>query len=90
MQKFISYYIYAEDGKQLTENGKECGRFVIAPEGKDLSVFGNVKEIIKHTEYIADEGMIFRNKETDEEKSVIDESELELYDEVKDEFNPRN
>jgi hypothetical protein len=89
MQKVISYYIYAEDCKQLIENGKECGVFVIASENKDLSVFENVKEIVKHTEYIADEGMIFRNKETGEEKNVIDESELELYNEVKNEFNSR-
>lgn len=82
MQKFISNYIYPLDGMELTENGKPCGVLVIAPEGKDLSVFGNVKEVVKKTQYISDEGKIFKNKETDELVNVIDEKDVDLFDEV--------
>ena len=50
MQKSTSFYIYPEDGKRLTENGKDAGVLVIAPESKDLSTFSNVKEIKKVVE----------------------------------------
>ena len=62
MQKSTSFYIYPEDGKRLTENGKDAGVLVIVPESKDISAFGNVKEVKKVVEYIADEGKVFRNK----------------------------
>lgn len=61
-EKIYIIYIYPEDGKRLTENGKDAGVLVIAPESKDLSTFSNVKEIKKVVEYIADEGKVFRNK----------------------------
>ena len=48
MQKLTSFYIYPEDGKRLTENDKDAGVLVIATESKDLSIFGNVKEIKKN------------------------------------------
>lgn len=82
MQKSTSFYIYPEDGKRLTENGKDAGVLVIAPESKDLSVFGNVKEIKKVVEYIADEGKVFRNKKDGSLETVIKEEVLNDFEEI--------
>lgn len=85
MQKSTSFYIYPEDGKRLTENGKDAGVLVIAPESKDLSVFGNVKEIKKVVEYIADEGKVFRNKNDGSLEYIIREESLDDFEEVESE-----
>ena len=85
MQKSTSFYIYPEDGKRLTENGKDAGVLVIAPESKDLSVFGNVKEIKKVVEYIADEGKVFRNKNEGSLEYIIREESLDDFEEVESE-----
>lgn len=85
MQKSTSFYIYPEDGKRLTENGKDAGVLVIAPESKDLSVFGNVKEIKKIVEYIADEGKVFRNKNDGSLEYIIREESLDDFEEVESE-----
>ena len=85
MQKSTSFYIYPEDGKRLTENGKDAGVLVIAPESKDLSVFGNVKEIKKVVEYVADEGKIFRNKNDGSLEYIIREESLDDFEEVESE-----
>ena len=85
MQKSTSFYIYPEDGKRLTENGKDAGVLVIAPESKDLSVFGNVKEIKKVVEYIADEGKVFRNKNDGSLEDIIREESLDDFEEVESE-----
>ena len=82
MQKSTSFYIYPEDGKRLTENGKDAGVLVIAPESKDLSTFSNVKEIKKVVEYIADEGKIFRNKNDGSLEHIIREESLDDFEEV--------
>ena len=82
MQKSTSFYIYPEDGKRLTENGKDAGVLVIAPESKDLSTFSNVKEIKKVVEYIADEGKIFRNKNDGSLEYIIREESLDAFKEV--------
>lgn len=82
MQKSTSFYIYPEDGKRLTENGKDAGVLVIAPESKDLSSFGNVKEVKKVVEYIADEGKIFRNKNDGSLEHIISEESLDNFEEV--------
>lgn len=81
MQKIISYYIYPEDGKRLTENGKDAGVLVIAPESKDLSIFSNVKEIKETVEYLADDGKIFRNKNDGSLEHIISEESLDNFDE---------
>ena len=85
MQKSTSFYIYPEDGKRLTENGKDAGVLVIAPESKDLSVFGNVKEIKKVVEYIADDGKVFRNKNEGSLEYIIREESLDDFEEVESE-----
>lgn len=85
MQKYTSFYIYPEDGKRLTENGKDAGVLVIAPESKDLSTFGNVKEINEVVEYIADEGKIFRNKNNGSLEHIIREESLDDFEEIKSE-----
>lgn len=85
MQKLKSFYIYPEDGKRLTENGKDAGVFVIAPESKDLSTFGNVKEIKEVIEYIADEGKTFRNKNDGSLEHIISEESLDDFEEVESE-----
>ena len=85
MQKLTSFYIYPEDGKRLTENGKDAGVLVIAPESKDLSTFSNVKEIKKVVEYIADEGKIFRNKNDGSLEYIIREESLDDFEEIKSE-----
>lgn len=85
MQKSTSFYIYPEDGKRLTENGKDAGVLVIAPESKDLSTFSNVKEIKKVVEYIADEGKIFRNKNDGSLEYIISEESLDAFEEVESE-----
>ena len=85
MQKSTSFYIYPEDGKRLTENGKDAGVLVIAPESKDLSTFSNVKEIKKVVEYIADEGKIFRNKNDGSLEYIIREESLDAFEEVESE-----
>ena len=85
MQKSTSFYIYPEDGKRLTENGKDAGVLVIAPESKDLSTFGNVKEIKKVVEFIADEGKIFRNKNDGSLEYIISEESLDDFEEVESE-----
>ena len=82
MQKLTSFYIYPEDGKRLTENGKDAGVLVIAPESKDISTFGNVKEIKEVVEYIADEGKTFRNKNDDSLEHIINEESLDNFEEV--------
>ena len=82
MQKSTSFYIYPEDGKRLTENGKDAGVLVIAPESKDLSTFGNVKEIKKVVEYIADEGKVFRNKNDGSLEHIIREEVLSEFEEI--------
>ncbi len=82
MQKSTSFYIYPEDGKCLTENGKDAGVLVIAPESKDLSTFGNVKEIKKVVEYCADEGKIFRNKTDGSLEHIINENVLNDFEEI--------
>lgn len=84
MQKITSFYIYPEDGKRLTENGKDAGVLVIAPESKDLSVFGNVKEIKTVVEFIADEGKIFKNKTTGDFLHVVSEEILEDVEEIEE------
>lgn len=84
MQKITSFYIYPEDGKRLTENGKDVGVLVIAPESKDLSVFGNVKEIKTVVEFIADEGKIFKNKTTGDFLHVVSEKILEDVEEIEE------
>lgn len=84
MQKSKSFYIYPEDGKRLTENGKDVGVLVIAPESKDLSVFGNVKEIKTVVEFIADEGKIFKNKTTGDFLHVVSEEILEDVEEIEE------
>lgn len=85
MQKSTSFYIYPEDGKRLTENGKDVGVLVIAPESKDLSTFGNVKEIKEVVEYLADEGKVFRNKKDGSLEHIISEESLDNFDEVESE-----
>ena len=85
MQKSTSFYIYPEDGKRLTENGKDAGVLVIAPESKDLSTFSNVKEIKKVVEYIADEGKVFRNKNDGSLEHIISEESLNDFEEVESE-----
>ena len=85
MQKLTSFYIYPEDGKRLTENGKDAGVLVIAPESKDLSTFGNVKEIKKVVEYIADEGKTFRNKNDGSLENIINKESLDDFEEVESE-----
>ena len=85
MQKSTSFYIYPEDGKRLTENGKDAGVLVIAPESKDLSTFSNVKEIKKVVEYIADEGKVFRNKKDGSLEHIIREESLDAFEEVESE-----
>ena len=82
MQKLTSFYIYPEDGKRLTENGKDAGVFVIAPESKDISAFGNVKEVKKVVEYIADEGKVFRNKNDGSLEHIINKESLDDFEEV--------
>lgn len=82
MKRVVSNYVYAIDGMELTENGKPCGVLVIAPEQKDLSVFGNVKEIKKVVEYTADDGKIFKNKEDGSKAFVINENDVDKFDEV--------
>ena len=84
MKKSTSFYIYPEDGKRLTENGKDAGVLVIAPESKDLSVFGNVKEIKTVVEFIADEGKIFKKKTTGEFLHVVSEKILEDVEEIEE------
>lgn len=86
MQKSTSFYIYPEDGKRLTENGKDAGVLVIAPESKDLSTFSNVKEIKKVVEYIADEGKVFRNKNDGSLEHIISEEYLDDFEEVELDF----
>ena len=85
MQKLKSFYIYPEDGKRLTENGKDAGVLVIAPETKDISTFGNVKEIKEIVEYIADEGKTFRNKNDGSLEHIIREESLNDFEEVESE-----
>ena len=85
MQKLTSFYIYPEDGKRLTENGKDAGVLVIAPESKDISTFGNVKEIKEVIEYIADEGKTFRNKNDGSLEHIIREESLNDFEEVESE-----
>ena len=82
MQKLTSFYIYPEDGKRLTENGKDAGVLVIVPESKDISAFGNVKEVKKVVEYIADEGKVFRNKNDGSLKHIINKESLDDFEEV--------
>ena len=82
MQKLTSFYIYPEDGKRLTENGKDAGVLVIAPESKDISTFGNVKEIKEVVEYIADEGKTFRNKTDGSLEHIINKESLDDFEEV--------
>lgn len=82
MRKFTSFYIYPEDGKRLTENGKDAGVLVIAPESKDISAFGNVKEIKEVVEYIADEGKVFRNKNDGSLEHIINKETLDDFEEV--------
>lgn len=85
MQKSKSFYIYPEDGKRLTENGKDAGVLVIAPESKDLSTFSNVKEIKEIVEYLADEGKVFRNKKDGSLEHIISEESLDNFEEVESE-----
>ena len=85
MQKLASFYIYPEDGKRLTENGKDVGVLVIATESKDISAFGNVKEIKEVIEYIADEGKVFRNKNDGSLEHIIREESLNDFEEVESE-----
>lgn len=82
MQKLKSFYIYPEDGKRLTENGKDAGVLVIVPESKDISTFGNVKEIKEVIEYIADEGKTFRNKNDGSLEHIINKESLDDFEEV--------
>ena len=82
MQKLTSFYIYPEDGKRLTENGKDAGVLVIVPESKDISAFGNVKEVKKVVEYIADEGKVFRNKNDGSLEHIINKESLDDFEEV--------
>ena len=82
MQKSTSFYICPEDGKRLTENGKDAGVLVIVPESKDISAFGNVKEVKKVVEYIADDGKIFRNKTDGSLEHIINEESLDDFEEV--------
>ena len=82
MQKSTSFYIYPEDGKRLTENGKDAGVLVIVPESKDISAFGNVKEIKEVVEYIADEGKTFRNKNDGSLEHIINKESLDDFEEV--------
>lgn len=86
MQKVVSNYVYAIDGMELTENGKSVGFLVIASEMRDLSVFGNIKEIKKVVEYTADEGKIFKHKQTGELVYIIKEAELNLFEEIEEEI----
>ena len=86
MHKSTSFYIYPEDGKRLTENGKDAGVLVIAPESKDLSTFENVKEIKKVVELIADEGKVFRNKNDGSLEHIIREESLDNFEEVESDF----
>ena len=85
MQKLTSFYIYPEDGKRLTENGKDAGVLVIAPESKDISTFGNVKEIKEVDEYIADEGKTFRNKNDGSLDHSMNKESLDDFEEVESE-----
>ena len=85
MRKFTSFYIYPEDGKRLTENGKDAGVLVIVPESKDISAFGNVKEIKEVIEYIADEGKTFRNKNDGSLEHIINKESLDDFEEVESE-----
>ena len=85
MQKLTSFYIYPEDGKRLTENGKDAGVLVIVPEYKDISAFGNVKEIKEVIEYIADEGKTFRNKNDGSLEHIINKESLDDFEEVESE-----
>ena len=82
MQKLKSFYIYPEDGKRLTENGKDAGVLVIVPESKDISAFGNVKEIKEVVECIADEGKTFRNKNDGSLEHIINKESLDDFEEV--------
>ena len=82
MQKLTSFYIYPEDGKRLTENGKDAGVLVIVPESKDISAFGNVKEIKEVVECIADEGKTFRNKNDGSLEHIINKESLDDFEEV--------
>ena len=82
MQKLTSLYIYPEDGKRLTENGKDAGVLVIATESKDITTFGNVKEIKEVVEYIADEGKTFRNKNDGSLEHIINKKSLDDFEEV--------
>ena len=85
MQKSTLFYLYREDGKRLTENGKDAGVLVIAPESKDLSTFGNVKGVKKVVECIADEGKTFRNKNDGSLEHIINEESLDDFEEVESE-----
>ena len=85
MQKLTSFYIYPEDGKRLTENGKDAGVLVIVPESKDISAFGNVKEIKEVVECIADEGKTFRNKNDGSLEHIISKESLDDFEEVESE-----
>ena len=85
MLKLTSFCIYPEDGKRLTENGKDAGVLVIAPESKDISAFGNVKEVKKVVECIADDGKIFRNKTDGSLEHIINEESLDDFEEVESE-----
>ena len=85
MQKSTSFYIYPEDGKRLTENGKDAGVLIIAPESKDLSTFGNVKEIKEVIEYIADEGKTVRNNNHRSLGHIINKESLDDCEEVETE-----
>ena len=82
MQKLTSFYIYPEDGKRLTQNGKDAGVLVIVPESKDISAFGNVKEIKEVVECIADEGKTFRNKNDGSLEHIINKESLDDFEEV--------
>ena len=85
MQKLTSFYIYPEDGKRLTENDKDAGVLVIATESKDITTFGNVKEIKEVVEYIADEGKTFRNKNDGSLEHIINKKSLDDFEEVESE-----
>lgn len=85
MQKSTLFYLYREDGKRLTENGKDAGVLVIVPESKDISAFGNVKEVKKVVEYIADDGKTFRNKNDGSLEHIINKESLDDFEEVESE-----
>ena len=69
----------------MTENGKDAGVLVIVPESKDISAFGNVKEVKKVVEYIADEGKVFRNKNDGSLEHIINKESLDDFEEVESE-----